>query len=187
VTRDFSTMIVPNAQLLGSTITILGKRDGQATPARMWVYFNVDFRYDPAEVIRVVEEALAGAPIVGVSRDPLPNVVCMDFARDNKDSMGVYAFRYWLTDLARDDPTNSLVRSRIFAALRRANIPLALPAAQIREPFRIVVEPRRVVDIDRRHLRRRGDGEGPDRRARPDERPRGAQGAQRPAHGGLAG
>lgn len=37
----------------------------------------------------------------------------------------------FLTDLARDDPTSSLVRARIFAALKRAGVPLAVPAAQL--------------------------------------------------------
>lgn len=44
-TRDWSTIIVPNAQLLANNITILGKRDGRAVPQRMWVWFNVDFRF----------------------------------------------------------------------------------------------------------------------------------------------
>ena len=39
--------------------------------------------------------------------------------------------RYWLTDLAVDDPTNSAVRERIYAGLKRANIPLALPATAV--------------------------------------------------------
>jgi CRP-like cAMP-binding protein len=36
--------------------------------------------------------------------------------------------RYWIKDLATDDPTNSRVRARIYAALHRADIPLAVPA-----------------------------------------------------------
>jgi CRP-like cAMP-binding protein len=53
----------------------------------------------------------------------------MDFARDHRDSFGYYAVRYWLTDLAADDPASSRVRERIYAALKRAGIPLAVPAA----------------------------------------------------------
>jgi CRP-like cAMP-binding protein len=52
----------------------------------------------------------------------------MDFARDNRDSFGYYAVRYWILDLAPDDPTNSRVRARLYAALQRAGIPLAVPA-----------------------------------------------------------
>ena len=47
---------------------------------------------------------------------------------DFKESYGSYAVRYWLTDLAVDDPTNSVVRTRIYFALRRAGIPLSIPA-----------------------------------------------------------
>src|SRR5690606_4216824 len=44
------------------------------------------------------------------------------------ESFATYAVRYWLTDLAADDPTSSRVRARIFTALRRAGIPFAIPA-----------------------------------------------------------
>jgi CRP-like cAMP-binding protein len=55
-------------------------------------------------------------------------VICLDLARDGRDSYCYYSVRYHLQDLERDEPTNSLVRERIYAALRRAQIPLALPA-----------------------------------------------------------
>ena len=127
-TRDWSTIVVPNSQLLATNITILGKRDGKATPQRLWVYFNVDFRHRPTHVIQVVTDALLGAPIENVAVDPKPSVVCMDFAKDGRDSFAYYAVRYWILDLATDDPTSSRVRARVFAALRRAGIPLAVPA-----------------------------------------------------------
>jgi small-conductance mechanosensitive channel/CRP-like cAMP-binding protein len=131
-TRDWDTIVVPNASLLSSNITILGKREGRKVPHRMWVYFNVDFRYPPARVIDVVGEAVRGSPIERVADDPPPNVVCLDFARDNRDSFAYYAVRYWLTDLAADDPTSSAVRHRIHTALRRAGIPLAVPLHGVR-------------------------------------------------------
>jgi small-conductance mechanosensitive channel/CRP-like cAMP-binding protein len=127
-TRDWSTIVVPNAQLLGSSITILGWRDGRHTPQRMWVYFNIDFRFPPAQVIRVANEAMWSSPIENVADEPKPNCVCMDFARDTRDSFAYYAVRYWILDLAPDDPTNSRVRTRLYAALQRAGIPLAVPA-----------------------------------------------------------
>jgi len=128
-TRDWSTIIVPNAQLLAQNIIILGKREGREVPQRMWVWFNVDFRFQPTRVIQVVTEALCASPVVGVAPDPPPNCVCMDFTKEMRESFATYAVRYWLTDLAADDPTNSRVRARIYTALRRAGIPLALPAA----------------------------------------------------------
>jgi len=62
--------------------------------------------------------------VEGSAVDPPPNVVLMDF----KESYFSYAARYWLTDLAKDDPTDSLVRCRIYFALQRAGIPLSVPA-----------------------------------------------------------
>jgi small-conductance mechanosensitive channel len=127
-TRDWSTIIVPNAQLLGSAITILGKRMGDPGPQRMWVWFNVDYRFPPTRVIEVVSDGILDSPIENVAENPKPSVVCMDFTRDMRESVATYAVRYWIKDLATDDPTNSRVRARIYTALRRAGIPLAVPA-----------------------------------------------------------
>lgn len=127
-TRDWSTIIVPNAQLLTNQITILGKRDGRPVPQRMWVWFNVDYRFAPSRVVQVVTEALHAASIENVADDPRPSVVCMDFTKDLRESVATYAVRYWILDLAVDDPTSSRVRARIYTALQRARIPLAVPA-----------------------------------------------------------
>ena len=130
-TRDWDTLIVPNSQLLAQTIKVLGKRDGERAPHRMWVYFSVDFRFPPGQVIDIVNEALQSAPITNVASEPKANCILLDLAKEHRDSFAYYAARYWLTDLAADDPTSSLVRERIYAALRRAQIPLALPAATV--------------------------------------------------------
>ncbi|HEY1099204.1 MAG TPA: cyclic nucleotide-binding domain-containing protein, partial [Myxococcota bacterium] len=94
---------------------------------RRWVTFHVDFRQQPTTVIDTVLAALQGAPIANVASDPPPNCVLMELG----DSTASYAVRYWLTDLAVDDPTDSAVRTRIFFALQRANIPLAMPATAV--------------------------------------------------------
>ena len=130
-TRDWDTVIVPNSSLLAANILILGKRHDEPVQHRQWVRFNVDFRYRPTHVIRVVEEALRAPPLMpGVAERPPPDCVCLDLAAQGRESYGVYAVRYWLTDLQRDDPTSSIVRQRLYAALQRAEIPLAIPAAQ---------------------------------------------------------
>jgi CRP-like cAMP-binding protein len=97
----------------------------------MWVYFCVDFRHSPGEVISVINQALAAAPIHGVSRSPASHCICVDLARENRDGFVLYAARYWLENMARTDQTSSDVRERIYSALRRANIPLAIPAAAL--------------------------------------------------------
>lgn len=130
-TRNWDTIIVPNGTLLGENIVILGQRQDQPVQHRMWVYFNVDFRYSPEEVINVVDDALQGTPIPHVAASPAPHCICFDFAREGGDSMGYYAVRYWLNELAADDPTSSAVRVRIYVALKRAGIPLAVPGQAV--------------------------------------------------------
>ena len=123
-TRNWETVIIPNSVLMKTQVVVLGRRSGQPTQWRRWVWFNVDFRIPPTEVIRVVTEALHIEPVDGAAAEPKPNCVLMDF----KESYCQYAARYWLTDLAADDPTDSRVRARIYFALQRAGIPLSVPA-----------------------------------------------------------
>jgi small-conductance mechanosensitive channel/CRP-like cAMP-binding protein len=123
-TRNWDTVVIPNSMLMRSQVTILGRRSGAPRQHRQWVYFNVDFRYSPLEVIETVETALCIEPIPNIAAEPPPNCILMDF----KESYGSYAVRYWLTDLAVDDPTNSVVRTRIFFALLRVGITLSIPA-----------------------------------------------------------
>ncbi len=123
-TRNWDTVIIPNSVLIKSQVLIQGQRSGEPLQERRWIYFNVDFRVPPTEVIRVVTDALLIEPVEGSAIDPPPNVILMDF----KESYCSFAARYWLTDLAKDDPTDSLVRCRIYFALQRAGIPLSVPA-----------------------------------------------------------
>src|SRR5438067_11738156 len=70
-------------------------------------------------------------PIANVAAFPPPQAVCFDFSRQGGESYANYALRYWLTDLAQDDPTSSAVRVRIYVALKRAGIPLAVPGTAV--------------------------------------------------------
>jgi small-conductance mechanosensitive channel len=126
-TRDWGTIVVPNSMLLAQQILVLGKREGAPLQHRYWIYFSVDFSVPPSKVIRVVDEALQGAPIPNVASDPKPHCLCMDFASPGREGYAYYAVRYWLTDLAHDDGTSSRVRERIHAALARAQISFARP------------------------------------------------------------
>lgn len=123
-TRDWDTVFIPNSLLIKGQFLILGKRSNSPQQHRMWVYFNVDFRYSPTEVINAVETALRAEPIANIASDPPINCIAYDF----KDSYITYAVRYWLTDFAVDDPTNSIIRTRIYATLKRNNITLSIPA-----------------------------------------------------------
>jgi CRP-like cAMP-binding protein len=77
----------------------------------------------PARVIATVESAVQDAELANVARTPLPNCVLMGFEQGNLR----YALRYWLTDLAVDDPTDSTVRMHLFTALQRDGIRIAEP------------------------------------------------------------
>jgi small-conductance mechanosensitive channel/CRP-like cAMP-binding protein len=123
-TRNWDTVIIPNSVLIKSQVLVQGRRSGEPTQQRRWIYFNVDFRVPPTEIIRVVTDALVTEPVEGSALEPQPNCILMDF----KESYCQYAARYWLTNLAKDDPTDSMVRSRIYFALERAGIPLSIPA-----------------------------------------------------------
>lgn len=123
-TRNWDTVVIPNSVLMKGQVILLGRRDGAPRQHRQWVYFNVDFRYAPTDVIDAVEAALRAEPIPNIAREPAPHCLMIDF----KESYATYAARYWLTDLALTDPTDSIVRQRIYFALRRVDIPLSIPA-----------------------------------------------------------
>ncbi len=123
-TRNWETVLIANSVLVKSQLAVLGRRQGQPLQWRRWIWFNVDYRYPPSEVIAAVQEAMDGIVIPNVAAEPPPACILMELG----ESFGRYALRYWLTDLAVDDPTDSAMRTRIYFALKRANIPLSIPA-----------------------------------------------------------
>lgn len=126
-TRNWDTIVIPNSVLMKGQVLLMGRRAGMPRQHRRWVYFNVDFRFAPTDVINAVEGALRDESIPHVAHEPAPHCLMIDF----KDSYATYAARYWLTDLALTDPTDSIVRQRIYFALRRAGIPLSIPAQSL--------------------------------------------------------
>ncbi|MDP2963415.1 MAG: mechanosensitive ion channel family protein [Sulfurimicrobium sp.] len=126
-TRNWETVVIPNSVLMKSKFSVLGKRVGQPELWRRWVWFNVDYNIPPARVIEIVEKAIQSADIQRVAREPRPSCVMMDFDQ----SSARYALRYWLTDFAIDDPTDSAVRTHIYAALLRADIRMPVPEGNI--------------------------------------------------------
>ncbi|GMU62267.1 MAG: hypothetical protein AMXMBFR34_40300 [Myxococcaceae bacterium] len=123
-TRNWETVLVPNAVLMKAQVMVLGRRQGQPVLWRRWVFFNVDWRHQPGDVIDVAQSAVTNASLPNVSKTPPPDVVLMDMT----DTFGKYAVRYWLSDLAVDDPTDSSVRATVFFALKRAGMSPAKPA-----------------------------------------------------------
>jgi small-conductance mechanosensitive channel/CRP-like cAMP-binding protein len=126
-TRDWETLVVPNSWLVKNQFMVLGRRAGQPVQLRIKIRFDIDYRFAPTDVVRTVQEALRRAPIEGVATEPAPDCVHLDM----RGSFNTYAARYWLSDLTRDEPVDSRVRTRVFFALRRAGIPLTMPAQAI--------------------------------------------------------
>ena len=120
-TRNWETVVIPNSTLMKDQFTILGRRIGAPVQWRRWIRFSASFEVAPRRVIQAVEDALRRARIAGVAAEPPPNCVLLDL----DGSTVHYAARYWLTDLAADDPTDSAVRERLFAAFRRAGLEFA--------------------------------------------------------------
>lgn len=126
-TRAWDTIIIPNGVLVKNQITIMGRRKNEPTQARRTLDFFVDYRVPPNDVITAVETALRRDPIDVMAATPAPH--CLFHGM--RDSYGYYIVRYWLTQLDRDDPPDSAVRSRIWYALNRAGIPLAIPNSNV--------------------------------------------------------
>jgi len=127
-TRNWETVVFPNSQLMKNKFLVLGRRTDEPVQWRRWVWFNVGLDIAPSRVISVVETAILNTDIANVAKNPQPNCVLMDM--DNK-GYARYALRYWLTDLAPDDPTDGAIRWHIMTALQRAGLKLALEEKSI--------------------------------------------------------
>ena len=147
-TRNWETVVIPNSVLTRTQVIVLGRRIGEDPRWRRLVPFAVDYRYPPTQVIDTVLAALHAHPIDNVAAVPTPSCVLMEFG----DSAARYIVRYWLLDFAMDDGTDSVVRTRIYYALTRAGIPLAIPAHTVFMTEDSVErrERKREVDLGRR-------------------------------------
>lgn len=126
-TSNWDTVIIPNSHLMRNRFAIHGRRKGRPSQWRRLIWFDVDYSAAPVRVIEAVENSVHAALIANVATDPAPQCVLMDFAH----GYGRYALRYWLTDFARDDPTDSEVRVHVLAALQRAGMRVAVPEYSI--------------------------------------------------------
>jgi CRP-like cAMP-binding protein/small-conductance mechanosensitive channel len=127
-TRNWETVVYPNSQLMKNKFVVLGRRTNQPVQLRRWVWFNVSMEIPPPRVIGLVEEAIQHTEIANVAKSPLPNCVLMDM---DEKGYARYALRYWLTDLAPDDPTDAAMRWHVMTALQREGIKLAIEERDI--------------------------------------------------------
>jgi small-conductance mechanosensitive channel len=122
-TRGGETVVFPNGWLIKNRFTVVGSRYSPDLPWRRVIRVNVDLSAAPNDVCRVLEESVRNAVIPNVAAKPAPTAVMMDVAA----RYGSYALRYWLTEPAADDPTDSMVRAHAIAALQRAGMKLGVP------------------------------------------------------------
>ena len=127
-TRNWETVVIPNSVLMKSKIVVQGRRSGAPLQWRRQVAVNVDLGTPPARVIPVIEAAVREAEISNVAIDPAPSCVLMDF----EHGYGRYFLRYWLSDMAQDDGTDSLVRTHIYTALQRHGMRIAIGEHNVR-------------------------------------------------------
>lgn len=124
-TRNGEIVVIPNSMLMKAKVTIVGSKD--VPQWRRWLYFALPVNIPPQRVIDSVNRALAEAEIELVSKTPEPSCILMNY----KDGLSVYGVRYWLTNPQIDDPTDSDVRTHVFAALQRQGYQLASPSYDI--------------------------------------------------------
>jgi small-conductance mechanosensitive channel/CRP-like cAMP-binding protein len=122
-TRNWETLVVPNSQLMKSSVAILGRRENAPLQLRRQLNFMVDPGVPPARVIATIEDEMREVGIPNVARFPSPSCVLSGFEEGNLR----YQLRYFLTDLLEDEFTDSMVRVHLFASLQRAGIRIAEP------------------------------------------------------------
>src|SRR6185295_14224148 len=122
-THNGELVIVPNSTLMKSRFVVIGNPDAEAVRWRRWIWFDAGNHVPPGRVLAAADQALAGAEIPNVAREPRPSCVLMEFGAGHCR----YALRYWLTDPQVDDPTDTAVRTHLLASLARAGIQLAMP------------------------------------------------------------
>jgi small-conductance mechanosensitive channel/CRP-like cAMP-binding protein len=85
------------------------------------VFFNTLYTDSPAKTIHVVREAVRETDNVSSRITPIVRI------RNLGDSSVDYECKYWLTDYAKHNDTDALIRQRIWYAFRRAGLNFAFP------------------------------------------------------------
>ena len=153
-TRNWETVVIPNSVLMKGKFQVLGKREGAPLQWRRWIYFHVDPGVPPARVIAAAESAIREAEIADVAQVPQPSCVLLGFEEGNLR----FALRYFLTNLADDDPTDSRVRVHLFTAFQRIGIRISAPQQTVHlvEEDEAHAEAVRKRDMQRRLLAVKG-------------------------------
>jgi CRP-like cAMP-binding protein len=121
------TIVIPNAELMKSKVTLLGRRGDERVPWRRPIEFGVGYEWTPGQVLAVVSAALERLEIPLVAPRPMAHCVCAEF-----DSSAIkYVVYYWLTDLKAYLETDSRVRVHVYAALGRAGMEIPISRSDL--------------------------------------------------------
>lgn len=121
-TRDGDIVNIPNALVNRGVLTQL---NAEGLEHRQVVPFDLSLDLAPNRIIEIVLQAVVGTP--NVSTTTPPDCVLVSF----EQSSARYAVRYRLIDVRPDTPTDSEVRKRIWYALHRNGMSLAVPLSQV--------------------------------------------------------
>jgi small-conductance mechanosensitive channel len=125
LTRDGDVVIVPNGELVGSKVLNFSR----PRPAhRVTLTVGFHYRHPPNEVKRVLVESVRGTP--GVREDLPHDCVVREFG----ESAIVYALRFWIDDLRREDEIADAVRTRVWYAARREHLEIPFPIRTLLAP-----------------------------------------------------
>lgn len=117
--RTFSNhvLLMSNSSLSKEAIEVCPREN---LNARI-VFFNTLYTNSPAKTIHIVRETVR--EVENVSPAIAPNVRVRNFGDSSID----WEVKYWLTDYAKYNDTDALVRQRIWYAFHRAGITFAFP------------------------------------------------------------
>lgn len=122
VTLDDVEVVIPNGPLAKAPIHNYTK---PSTFSRRSIHVVVPFSVPPRTVHRTILAALGqnGGEVEGVASEPPPSVITQEFT-----DRGVrYWLRYYTADFATRESTDGEVRDRVWYALRREGIDIAVP------------------------------------------------------------
>ncbi|HTS23525.1 MAG TPA: mechanosensitive ion channel family protein [Casimicrobiaceae bacterium] len=112
------TIVIPNAELMKSKVTLLGRRGDERVAWRRSIEFSIGYEWTPGQVLAVVASAIERMEVPLMATKPTARCVCAEF-----DASAIkYIVYYWLTDMKSYLETDSQVRLHVYAALGRAGM-----------------------------------------------------------------
>jgi small-conductance mechanosensitive channel len=121
-TRDHHSILIPNASAAKEHIINYSR---PTRLQRMRTHVGVAYRHPPGLVKETLAKAVAEAS--GVAADPAPQVLVKDYG----DFAVQYDLLYWITDFARVPEIHDAVMTRVWYALRRADMTIPFPVRDV--------------------------------------------------------